>query len=617
MTDHLLFLKNLNFLRSLSNADIQKIAAVCREIQMDEGKEIFAEGSLGRHFYIILKGAVEIWKSHGAPHQDLIVVSREGEAFGELALIDDVPRSATVITRTPATLLTIHRDDFHKVLKGSAVISFSMLQSLTAMVRERTDRFVDDLRERNRNLQEAYAQLKQEIEDRRQVQEQLHHQAFHDHLTGLPNRAHFLKRLDGIMAEAREKRRYNYAVLYMDIDRFSVINESFGHLAADRILKAAADRLKVCLRRSEVLARFSGDEFALLMEDLAEPEDAVRVAERVHRELSVPFIVRGKDVFVTVSIGIVPGIPQYVSTVDILRDADIAMYGAKALGQGQYQVYDKTLHEKTMSLLQLETDLRGAVERQEFLLKYQPIVALDTCRVAGFEALTRWRHPDRGMISPEVFIPIAERAGVILSLGRWILTEACTQMKAWMEKTPPGRDLFMNVNISAKQFMQPDFPRLLSEVLEETGLPGSLLKIELTESALIRNVDQLAALLDEIKGLGVRLAIDDFGTGYSSLSYLHRFPIDVLKIDRSFVFQMGGREEKDLVSIIVSIARNMKMKVVAEGIETFEQLRKLRDYGCEYGQGFLFSRPLVAACVPRLITGPEERMCLLSPPNKE
>jgi len=257
------------------------------------------------------------------------------------------------------------------------------------------------------------------------------------------------------------------------------------------------------------------------------------------------------------------------------------------------------------------------VERREFLLKYQPIVALDTCRVAGFEALVRWRHPDRGMISPEVFIPIAERAGVILPLGKWILTEACTRMKAWIEKMPPGRDLFMNVNISAKQFMQPDFARLLGEVLKETGMPGSLLKIEMTESALIRNVDHLAALLAEIKRLGVRLAIDDFGTGYSSLSYLHRFPIDVLKIDRSFVFQMGGREEKDLVSIIVSIARNMKMKVVAEGIETFEQLRKLREYGCEYGQGYLFSRPLVAAYVPRLITGPEERLCLLSPETGE
>jgi len=617
MTDHLLFLKNLNLLRSLSNADIQKIAAVCREVQLDEGQTIFAEGSLGRHFYIILKGAVEIWKSHGTQEQDLIVVNREGESFGELALIDDVPRSATVITQTPVTLLTIHRDDFHEVLKGSAVISFSMLQSLTAMVREGTERFVDDLRERNRTLEKAYAQLKQEIEDRRQAQEQLHHQAFHDHLTGLPNRAQFLKRLDAVIADAREKRRYNYAVLYMDIDRFSVINESFGHLAADQILKAAADRLKVCLRRSEVLARFSGDEFALLVEDLSEPEDAVRVAERVHRELSIPFIIRGKDIFLTVSIGIVPGIPQYASTVDILRDADIAMYGAKALGQGQYQVYDKTLHEKTMSLLQLETDLRGAVERREFLLKYQPIVALDTCRVAGFEALVRWRHPDRGMISPEVFIPIAERAGVILPLGKWILTEACTRMKAWIEKMPPGRDLFMNVNISAKQFMQPDFARLLGEVLKETGMPGSLLKIEMTESALIRNVDHLAALLAEIKRLGVRLAIDDFGTGYSSLSYLHRFPIDVLKIDRSFVFQMGGREEKDLVSIIVSIARNMKMKVVAEGIETFEQLRKLREYGCEYGQGYLFSRPLVAAYVPRLITGPEERLCLLSPETGE
>ena len=606
------FLKKVKFFKSLSNEDIHEIEAVCQKQLFESGTIIFSEGTLGYHFYIILTGNVEIIKDYNNSTQDSLIVLTQEQSFGELALIDNFPRSATAIARQKTELLSISRNDFHSVVKNSAPISFSIMKSLSSMIRERTESFVDDLRQRNLILENAYTQLKQEIEERRQAEKKLHHQAFHDSLTNLPNRAYFLNHLKNVMEKAKFNTNFFYAVLYLDIDRFNVINESFGHIIGDEVLVRIARRLKSCIRRSETLARFSGDEFALLIEGVKRTEDAAIVAKRIKKKFESPFFIKNKEIFITASIGIVTGRHKYKSTVDILRDADVAMYGAKAKGLAEYQFYDEILHEKTMDLFRLETDLRKGVERGEFILKYQPIISLKTCDLAGFETLVRWQHPERGIISPEVFIPIAEKTGTIIKLGDWILYDACYQMKKWLDKVPATRQLFVNVNISGKQFVQPDFITKFKNTLQQTGLPGSYLKIEMTESILMKNVDQLNNIFKQIKALGVRIALDDFGTGYSSLSYLHKFPIDVLKIDRSFVVQMGGRNEKNLVSIIISIAKNMKMDVVAEGIETIDQFKTLLNYDCKYGQGFLFSKPLGIKEAESLIMGKSKGICFCS-----
>ncbi len=621
MENYLHFLKNVSFFSDLPDADISRIGAVCDRTAMDAGKVVFSEGTRGQHFYIILKGAVEIVKNRGEPEQDRIAIYKKGQCFGELALIDDFPRSATVLTAEPSELLRISRDDFQKVVQESATISFSILKTLTALIRERTENFIEELKERNRNLERAYARLKREIEDRRRAEKRLHHQAFHDNLTGLPNRALFLNRLQEVLKEARQTKAYNYSILYMDVDRFNAINDRFGHLTGDQLLIRIAERLRNCLRRSEILARFSGDEFAVLLEGTDEAENPVHIAQRIREELKPPFTVNGKEMYITVCTGIVPGGEKYNSTVEILRDADIAMYGAKAKGIAEVQTYDAALHEKTMDLLRLETDMKGAVERGEFLLEYQPIIRMKNCELSGFETLVRWIHPERGVVSPDIFIPLAERTGYILELGRWIISDACTQVREWIRQTEPGRHFFVNINISGKQFLQPDFIDEFREILDKMEIPGEYLKVELTESALIENVDYLVDVLSRLRKMNVKVALDDFGTGYSSLSYLYKFPIDVLKIDRSFVFRMGKNGEKDLVPIIISIAHSMKMDVVAEGVETIPQFHQLLAHGCEYGQGFLFSKPLRKGDAGRLLLdGSERDVCVwpgMLPKNAE
>ncbi len=603
MADHAHVIRGVPLFRDLPEEDIRRIGDVCRPRRFRPEEVIFAEGAPGDEFFIVLEGAVDIWKDYDGPERGLLTTCGPGESFGELALIDQDPRSATVVARDSVSALVIEREDFHQVILASGYMALSVMQSLSAMIRERTDRFIHNLRERNRHLERAYARLKREIEDRRQAERRLHHQAFHDPLTELPNRALFLNRLQSVMDRCREKGKADFAVLYLDVDRFSVVNESLGHVAGDEALVKVADRLLRCVRRSETLARFGGDEFAVLMEGVNRVEDTLRVARRIRDELAPPIGLSGREIFLTASIGIVPGRDIYRTTVEVLRDADIAMYGAKARGVGEYLVYDESLHDDTVALLQLETDLRGAVGRGEFSLAYQPIVRLSDGRVVGFETLARWNHPERGPVSPETFIPIAERTGTIVPLGEWLLREACRQLREWLDRFSDAPQRYLNVNISGKQFMQPDFLTTFRRAVGDSRLPGSLLRVELTESVLIENVDHMAETLSGIKEMGVRIAIDDFGTGYSSLSYLHRFPIDVIKIDRSFVVRMGSQEKRDLVAVIVSIAHGMNMTVVAEGVETAEQLATLRKYGCEYGQGFLFSEPLTPEAAETLIRG--------------
>jgi len=431
----------------------------------------------------------------------------------------------------------------------------------------------------------------QSITDRKQAEERLLHDALHDTLTGLPNRALMIDHMKLTIARAKRRQDLKFAVLFLDLDRFKLINDSLGHMAGDQLLVGFARRLEACLRPGDTIARVGGDEFTILLEDLTDQKEAVTVAERVHEALKLPFNLGGRDVFTTVSIGIAPGSLAYNQPDEILRDADTAMYRSKSLGRARHEMFDEEMHARSTDLLRMETDLRLAQEHNEFFINFQPIVALDDFRVCGFEALVRWQHPERGLIPPEDFIPVAEEGGQILQIGQWVLRQACYQAKLWQEKFPSDDSLYMTVNLSAKQFAQPDLLDQVGSILEETGLDPNFLTLEITESVLMDDLDSAAAMLFKLRALGVRLSIDDFGTGYSSLTYLHRFPIDTLKIDRSFVSVLD-KDHLEIVRTILNLAENLDMDVVAEGVETQEQMSLLRNLSCQSGQGYFFSRPM-------------------------
>ncbi len=446
----------------------------------------------------------------------------------------------------------------------------------------------------------------QDITDRKRAEEQLLHDAFHDALTGLPNRALFMDHTKMAIQRSRRDEGRLFAALFLDLDRFKVINDSLGHMIGDQLLVGIARRLETCLRPGDTVARLGGDEFTILLEDLVETADAVEVAERVQEIVSQPFNIGGHEVFTTASIGIAPSTIGYDHADDLLRDADTAMYRAKLLGKKRHIVFDKAMHERAVKLLQLEIDLRRAVDREEFFLQYQPIISLDSGEISGFEALIRWQHPERGFVAPNEFISVAEETGLIIPIGQWVLRVACQQMQRWREQLTDGRELTMSVNLSGKQFSQPDLTEQIASILRETGLPSSCLKLEITESMVMENIDTAIGMLTQLRALGVELAIDDFGTGYSSLSYLHRFPINTLKIDRSFVSRMlDNNENEEIVRTIVTLARSLEMNVVAEGVETTGQLEQLRSLDCDYGQGYLFSKPLPIAEAFQLLSLPD------------
>jgi diguanylate cyclase (GGDEF)-like protein/PAS domain S-box-containing protein len=443
----------------------------------------------------------------------------------------------------------------------------------------------------------------QDITDRKRAEERLLHDAFHDALTGLPNRALFMDHLGLAIARSKRNNEQKFAVLYLDLDRFKIINDSLGHMIGDQLLIGIARRLEECLRPGDTIARLGGDEFTILIEDISDDSDTIYVAERIQNELTVPFNLSGREVFTTVSIGIAPGSSSYERAEDILRDADTAMYRAKTMGKARHEIFDKAMHARAMNLLQLETDLRRAVEREEFFVQYQPIVSLETSHLRGFEALVRWKHPERGLISPIDFIPVAEETGLIIQIGEWVLRESCQQMQKWHTLFPTDPPMFISVNLSGKQFTQPDLIKDVATILEETGLNPRSLKLEITESVVMENIETATEMLKQLRSLGVKLSIDDFGTGYSSLSYLHRFPIDTLKIDRSFVTQMSDNNENmEIVRTVVMLAQNLGMDVVAEGVETTEQLSLLQRLGCEFGQGYFFSKPVGASNAEKIIS---------------
>ena len=452
--------------------------------------------------------------------------------------------------------------------------------------------------------------LTRDITERRRAEQQLLHDAFHDSLTRLPNRALFIDHLNLAINHCRRRKSFLFAVLFIDLDRFKVINDSLGHMVGDEVLIATARRLESCLREGDTIARLGGDEFTILLDGIKDYGDAHRVAERVQEVLTDPFVIAGRELFVTASVGIRYSCDDEGQPEELLRDADTAMYSAKTLGKAQYQVFDTKMHTRAMTLLQIESDLRRAVDRAEFQVEYQPIVSLESGRISGFEALVRWLHPEQGLILPSEFIPVAEETGLIMQIDMFVLKQACSQMRRWHLALPITRRMKVSVNLSCKQFMQPMIVEQVLEILQETGLDPTSLKLEITESVMMEKGDHTMNVLEQFSQVGIELSLDDFGTGYSSLSYIHRFPVSTLKIDQSFIKRIGGDHNGEIVRAVVTLARNLGMEVVAEGIETVVQLDQLKALNCEQGQGYYFSNPVDPESATLLIQNDQRGECL-------
>lgn len=467
--------------------------------------------------------------------------------------------------------------------------------------RERADqaeKYIEDL-QHFISEQENAAKILQKSKDK------FYHAAFHDALTKLPNRNLFIEKLKFLLEKYKQTTDFNFAVLFLDLNRFKTINESLGHSIGDKLILHVAKRLNNCIREEDSVARIGGDEFAIILGRAAVVQDAVDFADRIKKTLSEPFIVGNRKVFTSVSIGIAMSDETYQQAEDIMRDADIAMYYAKE-HEKSYEIFDKQMHNRAVALMQFETDLRYAIERNQLRAFFQPIIDLDSLRLKGFESLIRWQHPKRGLVSPLEFIPVSEETGLIVPITLWMLRQSCLNLVRWQQKYPFHKDLMVSVNLSGKHFADENLVQQVGQILFDTGLDPGCLKLEITESAVMEHPEDVISMLIQLKSLGVQLSIDDFGTGYSSLSYLHRFPMDTLKIDRSFVSAMDeGTENGEIVKTILSLAKTLRMNVIAEGVETIHQLHQLRILGCEFGQGYLFSRPVPVNEVERLLQDPE------------
>ncbi|MGB7415272.1 MAG: EAL domain-containing protein [Thermosynechococcaceae cyanobacterium] len=449
------------------------------------------------------------------------------------------------------------------------------------------------IQERTAQLVTTNESLTAEISQRHRAEADLRHSALHDALTQLPNRVLFMEHLAHAQKRSQRSEQSQFAVLFIDLDRFKTINDSLGHQAGDQLLIAVAQRLKQVMRDTDVLARLGGDEFIVLVEPVTSVEDTIQISERIVQAFQPPFDLNGQPVFTTASIGIALSSMLEDRETDLLRNADIAMYRAKARGKSRFEVFDQQMYTQALARHQLENDLRRAVEQQEFTLHYQPIMDLSSEKTTGFEALIRWQHPVRGVVPPLEFIPLAEEMGLIVSIGEWVLHTACQQLAQWQARWPQAADLSMSVNLSVKQLKDPKFLSKIDHVLLETGLQSQSLQLELTESMLMDDSDTLIDLLTQLVDRGIQLSIDDFGTGYSSLSYLHRFPIYAIKVDQSFIRPMQQqREKRKIVETIISLAHQLGMIAIAEGIETAEHHEHLKRQGCEKGQGYLFAKPL-------------------------
>ncbi|MEM8808138.1 MAG: EAL domain-containing protein [Cyanobacteria bacterium P01_G01_bin.38] len=437
-----------------------------------------------------------------------------------------------------------------------------------------------------------------DISDFKRVQEQIIHNALHDPLTNLPNRTLLTQRLELAISRARRLENHHYAVLFLDLDRFKVINDSLGHLVGDQLLTGIAQKLKTQLRDIDLVARLGGDEFVILLEEINGTESVIQIAERILSDCQTPFLIDGHEIFTSLSIGIVLGTPDYHQAADLIRDADIAMYQAKAHEHRSYIFFDATMYAQVLQRLTLETDLRKALVQEELIVYYQPVFNLLNHRLVGLEALVRWQHPTRGLISPCEFVPVAEETGLIVQLDNWVLHQACQQMVDWQTQFPQSCPLKISTNLSTQDLRQSSLIEEINHILARTGLDGDAIILEITESMLIENIDETIDILAQLSAKDIRISIDDFGTGYSSLKYLHRLPVNNLKIDRSFVGQMHIENRNyQVVSTIIALGNQLDLKVVAEGIETPQQLQQLQQLGCQLGQGYLFSPPLPAAAI--------------------
>jgi diguanylate cyclase (GGDEF)-like protein len=445
---------------------------------------------------------------------------------------------------------------------------------------------------RARELAEHSTGALRRAAEREKLEAQLRHRAFYDSLTGLPNRALFLDRVGHALARG-ERLGHEIAVLFVDLDRFKVVNDSLGHGAGDQLLVEVGDRLRGCLRQSDTIARLGGDEFTVLLEGASATSDAVTAAERILTTLRAPFTIEGQETYASASVGIAGGLAAASGKRDLLREADIALYKAKSAGRGRFAVYDPRMSHVPGEYLHLESDLHRAIERDELRLHYQPIFNLRSSEITGVEALLRWEHPEKGMISPADFIPLAEDTGLIVPIGKWVLERACQQLREWRDQDLVKRNMVVSVNLSARQLQDPGLISDVQRIVLSTGIDPQVLQLEITESVVMQDPEAMVAKLEALKGLGIKLAVDDFGTGYSSLAYLKRFPIDVLKIDRAFVSGLGSvGQDSAIVQTVVGLARALGMRTTAEGIEERSQWDRLEQLGCESGQGFIFSRPL-------------------------
>ncbi|MFW3164503.1 EAL domain-containing protein [Pseudomonas syringae pv. syringae] len=447
--------------------------------------------------------------------------------------------------------------------------------------------------------------LQSRLEERERISEELTYIAFHDELTSLFNRAYLMNELTTTFA-TRDSRYERATVLFLDLDGFKVVNDSMGHLAGDKLLKAVANRLQTCVRSNDVLARIGGDEFAILLMGKDQPETAVKMAERIVSQLHTAIQIEGQDIFISCSIGIVTAGESHTKPEELLRDADVAMYSAKKQGRGRWSIFNTTMREAAIDTLVIQNALRQALEDKDFLVFYQPIYSGNCEHLVGVEALVRWNHATMGIISPDAFIPIAEDLGIIHKLGAWVMHQACSEVQAW-RKEFSHLDLRLNVNVSGKELSHPGFVDQVTRIIAATGLPAGQLQIEVTESVFLYQPDAIAEILRQIRQLGVRVALDDFGTGYSSLGYIDRYPIDAVKIDRSFVSRMMTYERSEaIVSSILSLGRALNLDITAEGVETAEQYNLLRKMGCPYFQGYLLNRPMRSEALLHIIKSAAE-----------
>ena len=508
------------------------------------------------------------------------------------------PRGGTPF---PASIkASIVYNSYHKVVGWRWLLcNISERKQAQELLHRAKDELEKRVRQRTAQLVKANDELQIEITERKRAELQLLHLAFHDALTGLPNRTAFIKRLEHAINYSKRHEDYLFAVLFLDLDGFKFINDSLGHRFGDQLLLVIAQRLQECLRSIDVGARLGGDEFIILLEGIKDIKDVINITERIQKKLALTLELNGQEVFTTASIGIVLSTTSYNQPEELLRDADIAMYRAKAQGKACYEIFNTDMHIQAVLQLQLENALRRAIERFEFRIYYQPIVLLKTGKIIGFEALVRWLHPKLGIVLPEYFMSTAHSSGLISQIDEWVLDEACRQTQQWQERlfsqgsNLGERPLTISVNVCSTNFSQQKLLPQINQVLQKTGLDPQSLTLEITETVIMENSDKATIRLKQLRELGIKLAIDDFGTGYSSLGRLHNFPINQLKIDRSFVSGNSVDEGNlDIVETIVILSKKLGVDVIAEGVETAEQLALLKAMKCEYGQGYFFSRPL-------------------------